>query len=56
MENIKKYTTCVKLRQKIERIIQKYIQLLHNMQCYFSFYAKRTNDDKLILNASKLPL
>ena len=55
MEN-KKYTTYVKLRQKIERIIQKYIQLLHNMQCYFSFYAKRTNDDKLIFNASKLPL
>ena len=26
------------------------------MQCYFSFYAKRTNDDKLIFNASKLPL
>ena len=63
MENNKKYTIYVKLRPKIERIIQKYknntkiyIQLLHNMQCYFSFYAKRTNDNKLIFNASKLPL
>ena len=26
------------------------------MHRYFLFYAKRTNDDKLIFNASKLPL
>ena len=26
------------------------------MHCYFSFYAKRTNDDKLVFNASKLPV
>ena len=51
-----KHTTYVKLRQKFWNNNTKiYIQLLHNMQCYFLFYAKITNDDDLIFNASKLP-
>ena len=56
MENIKKYTTCVKLRQKIERIIQKIYITFAQYAMLFFILCQKTNDGKLIFNASKLPL
>ena len=51
MENNKKIYNLYETKTKNWKNNTKlYIQLLHNMQCYFSFYAKGTNDDKLIWN------